>query len=682
MDMDLAPTGGALAEAQQIAQIMTGIIDKVEDAYMRMYSETVSRTHQVVEDCIATGNNTAISIAVVAMLQSLHTAANLRDYELTRSFEAVESQFQAVADAVATLAAPVAAVTNQPPTAPSPITTRPQALFPFAAPPKKPTRYSAVLHQSLQKMFDNLPPSHRTLLDTIVTQSAFCPSIMALHGVHHPLATIYSTCLDNNWDPLRTMVFSNPAFLGQTLIAETCRYQSAHTEDVADAPLQHLVTVVHLMAKMGFGPMDVELLGPVFDQTFARRVRSSAEGLQYLESTIVKIYCYPAVFRDLIRRFFAAQQLGCGIHDTFRKDRGTRDEVALVLAWMHNFEHQVASGGKLPHPGGRVTLLWGLQQKIDTAATDPDSWFPASAPTPWHRIALVESAFHRALRDIDSGQALVDTITADGSPVWHLRAYPLVLRMHLVTHIKELVWNLKFLPPTPEMFLHTGVLHIGNDNDADKVTTSLQAWFAHNPWQVAAPCKQSFRDLLRERELDVAYAQYINNLNHEAEQREHDRRNMKRRSGMPRVPPQAAKAQMALSFVREYREYNEGTFATYVEDNCVGGPVNSVDADELETRIRQFGDILTSVASKSDHCVYDEARRHNRNFTALGDLSLLQTTAAMWGLHQRPAKQKEEPASIVDAIAQSSEAISSTLTNAHMDPFDALLGTASVKPGL
>lgn len=683
MDLDLAAAGSAVAQAQQVADIMTGIIDKVEAAYMRMYSETVSHTHHVVEESM--GNNTAISIAVVAMLQSLHTAANLRDYELARSFQAVESQFRLVADAVAQLCPPGGRAHMLPPPQESP---PPRSLLPFGAAlttcqPREPTRYSRVLHESIQKMFDKLPPSHRTLLDTIVTQSAFCPSIMALHGVHHPLATIYSTRLDTAWDPLRTMVFSNPAFLGQTLIAESCRYQSAHTDDVTDAPLQHLVTVVHLMAKMGFGPMDLEQLAPVFDQTFARRVRSSAEGLRYLESTIVKTYCYPAVFRELIRRFFAAQQLGCGIQDTFRKDRGTRDEVALVLAWMRNFEHQLVSGGKLPHPGGRVTLLWGLQQKIDAAATDPDSWFPSSAPTPWHRITLVENAFHRALRDIDAGQALVDTITADGSPVWQLRAYPVVLRMHLVTHIKELNWNLKILPPTPEMFLHTGILRTSHDNEADKVTAALQAWFANNPWLVATSGdNQSFRDILRERGLDVAYAQYISDASSEAEERDRERRNVKRRSGAPRLPPQAAKAQAALSFVRQYREYNEGSFASYLEDNCIPGQVQETDSVELESRIRQFGDILSSVAAKSDHCVYDEARRHNRNFTALADLSMLQTTAAMWGLHQRPARPNETPTNIVDAMAQASEAVSDTLTDAHMDPLDARMGTASVRPTL
>ena len=706
----------AILHASQISDVILGMMDRLESAYIRMYADSVSRTHQIVEDCIAKGNNTGASIAVVAMIQTINTAVNLRDYELTKAFQTIDDRLASVLDCVSSIQrsaiqdnslgiSPSAQIEPQWQNQRTDSDRMASLLGPMGLATQGPrggTRFSAVIHESLGKMVDSLPASQRTLLDTVITQSAFCPSIMALHGVHHPLATIYSTRLDTSWDPLRTMVFANPSFLGQTLIAETCRYQGAHIDDGNDAPLQHLLTVVHLMAKMGFGPQDIEYLAPIFDQTFSRRVQSSAEGLQYLHTGIVKVHCYPGVFRELIRRFFDAQQLGRGILAQFRKDRGTRDEVGTVLAWMRNYERQLIMSQMPSAPSGRVTLLWGLQQKIDSAATDSRSWFPVTAPTPWHRIAMVEAAFRQALRELESrdsdrgheGQLLVDLIDADSSPVWMVRAYPIVLRMHMLTHIKESVWNLKFLPPTPEMFLHTGILELEQDGEADSVTSSLRRWFDTNPWrQQGGPTNHSiqFRTILEERGVDVSYAAYIRDAQKEAEQHELARRSTKRRSH--HVAPHIAQAAAALAFVRGYAEYSEVSFASYVEDCITVGQVQDQDSDDLERRVRQFGDILQSVAAKGDDSLFDEARRHHKNFTAFEDLSMLQTTAAMWGLQRRLSNTQPTttnqtpgtvkltpPSSLSDAMAQSAVALDDALTNAHMDPADGVVGTASYRP--
>ena len=699
-------TERAIVHATQASQTLVGMMDHIERAYVRMYADSVSRTHQIVEDCIASGNNTGASIAVIAMIQTINTAVNLRDYELTKAFKTIDGQLSSILDCVASVHRMIGGGSaNHPP--PSPHRALPAAMssdhtdadrvvslvgpFTLSSATQGTTRFSTVIHESLGKMVDSLPASQRMLLDTVITQSAFCPSILALHGVHHPLATIYSTRLDTSWDPLRTMVFSNPSFMGQTLVAETCRYQGAHIDDGTDAPLQHLLTVVHVMAKMGFGPQDIECLGPVFDQTFARRVQSSAEGLQYLQTSIVKVHCYPAVFRELIRRFFDAQQLGRGIVSQFRKDRGTREEVGTVLAWMRNHERHIITRQPPPAPSGRTTLLWGLQQKIDSAATDARSWFPFTAPTPWHRIALVESAFKQALQELESrdsdrgqeGQELVDLISSDSSPVWIVRAYPIVLRMHMVMHIKESVWNLKFLPPTPEMFLHTGILQLDADGEADSVAESLRLWFDTNPWRPQGGVRTDmipFRTILEERGVDVTYAAYIRESLAEAEDREQARRSTKRRSTTrANCPPHVAAAAAALVYVRGYTEYNETSFASYVEDCNAVGQVQDQDSEDLERRVRQFGEILSSVAAKSDDSLFDEARRHHKNFTAFENLSMLQTTAAMWGL-QSSTTTTRAPSSLADAMAQSAVVLDNALTDAHMDPVDRVMGTASYRP--
>ena len=707
-DREATETEKALVHAQQIAETLQSVVDNIEAAYKRMYHDTVSHTHGLVENCIDSGNNLGASIAIIGMIQTIYLGHNMRDFELTRAFGAIDNRFQSILDCVHSLRR----VSNSQPVlgsiahasnggdvvvvpAADAATMAPEGttegrmlslLGDFAPPTRTTTRLSTAIHESMRKMVDGLSSNHRSLLDTVVTQSVFCPSVLSLHGIHHPLMTIYSTALDTTWDPLKTMVFSNPGFLSQTMIAETCRYQNSHNEDTNEPPLQHLFTMVHVMSKMGFGAQDIEHLGPVFDQTFARRVTSSAEGLQYLQSSVVKIHCYPAVFKELIRRFFDAQQLGRCIMPIFRKDRATREEVGGVLSWMKNYQRHVMNREPLPTPSGRVTVLWGLQQRIEAATTESRSWFPSIAPTPWHRVALVEGAFKQALREIESrdsdrgseGQELVDLIGSDSSPVWVMRAFPVVLRMHAVTHIKECIWNLKFIPPTPEMFLFTGILHVDRDDEADSVTASLQQWIDSNPWYSKTTVPKSLSslsDILQERGVDVSYAEYIREAQREAEERE--RRPCKRRTIRP---PTAQAAATALAFVREYCEYNEVTFAEYVQECGTIGKIQDVDSEELEARVRMFGDVLQSVVANSDHSMFDEARRHHKNFNALEDLSLLQTTTTLWNLKHDAKNNTRAPNSMSDAVAQASGALDDALTNLHMDPSDRVVGTASYRP--
>ena len=189
-----------------------------------------------------------------------------------------------------------------------------------------------------------------------------------------------------------------------------------------------------------------------------------------------------------------------------------------------------------------------------------------------------------------------------------------------------------------------------------------------------------FRTILEERGVDVTYAAYIRESLAEAEDREQARRSTKRRSTTrANCSPHVAAAAAALVYVRGYTEYNETSFASYVEDCNAVGQVQDQDSEDLERRVRQFGEILSSVAAKSDDSLFDEARRHHKNFTAFENLSMLQTTAAMWGL-QSSTTTTRAPSSLADAMAQSAVVLDNALTDAHMDPVDRVMGTASYRP--
>ena len=102
------------------------------------------------------------------------------------------------------------------------------------------------------------------MLDTVVVESALCPDVAALRDVYHPQTCLYATEDDQKW--FASAQSDAPdvhlGFYTATVLMEFC----CHRQQM------RRFTMPHLLARMGFGTVDLHGLTTELDETFYRRI--------------------------------------------------------------------------------------------------------------------------------------------------------------------------------------------------------------------------------------------------------------------------------------------------------------------------------------------------------------------------------------------------------------------------
>ena len=286
-------------------------------------------------------------------------------------------------------------------------------------------KYAQLLCSSTPQAVVGSSGSTRRTLSTVLQSSAFVPDVLRLYDLQHPSACVYSTHYDRCW-AATDAASCHFDFLYSTIAAELQVYRDSYGAIPS-------FTALHVMNAMGFATADIAAMIVDIDAAFYRLVSHDTHlnFLVHKSAVRVGLYRTTMAYTKLCQFVTLNSSLLFDISDTLSSKVEAATDVADSAS-----------------PPVFSTILCAINrwQSENSAGNAMDYW-----PLPvYNALGIMETRF---LQDCTHVGASAD--------IW---AWPIQLRFSYVAFIKQWVWRLKTLPPTPTILTVTGFWNAEQDD--------------------------------------------------------------------------------------------------------------------------------------------------------------------------------------------------------------------------